>query len=116
MSRYARNVDSTHRPVVEAMRAAGASVEAIQGARAGVPDLVVGVAGLTELVEVKRPRAKPSEAQEAWHRAWRGRPVRVVRSTEEALAVVAAMRADAARQGRASDVEVDASDYERAHD
>ena len=116
MSRYARHVDTIHGPVVAALRASGCTVEPIQGARAGVPDLLVGWGGVTDLVEVKSGNKAAhalTEAQEAWHRTWRGRPVVVVRSVEDALALVARLRGEATRAGKTSDAEVDPSDYER---
>jgi hypothetical protein len=97
VSRYARNKDGNHAAVVRVLEACGATVEAIESGVAGVPDLLVGIFGCTELVEVKDGRKPPSArrlnaAQTAWHRRWRGRPVRVVESVEDALALVAEMR------------------------
>lgn len=102
MSRFARNKDANHRSIVAVLRVCGASVETIEAGKAGCPDLLVGIFGVTELVEVKDGAAKDRrqrelrETQEAWHRSWRGRPVRVVRSLDDALELVASMR------GRAS--------------
>jgi len=110
MSRYARKQDANHRAVVNALRVAGASVEAIQGARAGLPDLIVGVAGVTELVEVKPPvavtaRRELRDSQSDWHAAWRGRRPVVLRTTKEAFDLVARLR------GVLTSKECDASDY-----
>lgn len=92
--------DANQRDIAAALRKAGCFVEMIQSAtgRAGTPDLLVGNRGKTYLLEVKRPKAKGqqagelSPAQEAWHAAWRGWPVAVVRTVEEALKAVGAMR------------------------
>ena len=97
LNRYAKNTDANHRAIVNALRMFGCSVEAITGS-AGTPDLLVGHLGLTELVEVKDGSKPPSArrlnaSQVAWHRRWRGRPVRVVESVDEALALLQEMRA-----------------------
>jgi len=98
MSRlYGRNKDSNHSEVVKAMRACGASVHAIESVEAGLPDLVVGIFGITELVEVKdgsktQSKQRLNEDQAKWHSSWKGRPVQVVRSVDDALALVARMR------------------------
>jgi hypothetical protein len=99
MSRFARNIDANHKAIVAALRASGASVEPVNGSRAGFPDLLVGIFGITELVEVKDGEKVPSKrrlnpAQTEWHRQWRGRPVVVVESVDEALALVARMRGE----------------------
>lgn len=99
MSRHARNVDANHRAVVRALEMCGASVEPVNGSRAGFPDLLVGIFGITELVEVKDGEKKPSArrlspAQEGWHARWRGRPVVVVESVDEALQLVDRLRGE----------------------
>ena len=96
MSRFARHQDSNHRPIVNALRAMGATVEAIQGAT-GTPDLLVGIYGLTELVEVKPDvgesrRRNPRETQVEWAERWRGRKPVVVRTLDDCAALVASMR------------------------
>lgn len=98
MSRYARQIDANQRRVIAVLRAHGASVEAIQGARAGVPDLLVGFRGVTRLVEVKplvseTRRRELRETQEAWHRQWRGSPVCVVRTDADAVELLRDMEA-----------------------
>ena len=84
MSRWARNKDGNHAGIVRAFRACGASVSAIESAEAGVPDLVVGIYGLTELVEVK----DGGSAQEAYAEA-----IAKGCSAERRLALDAALRA-----------------------
>ena len=98
MSRFARHKDGNHKQVVDAFRACGASVEAIESGKAGCPDLLVGMFGVTELVEVKDGAAREKRQRElrdtqvAWHRSWRGKPVKVITSVDDALALVAVMR------------------------
>ena len=95
--RYASHKDTIHLPVVNVLRMSGATVEVIEG-RAGTPDLIVGMFGITELVEVKsgaaaaRRKSSTADAQREWMRTWRGRPVVVVTSVDEAMALVGRMR------------------------
>jgi Holliday junction resolvase len=86
--------DGNQADIRKVLIAAGCSVELIEGAngRAGVPDMLVGRDGRNYVLEVKRPKVgKLSVKQEAWHRCWRGR-VDVVRTPEEALRAVGALR------------------------
>lgn len=97
MSRYARHTDANHRTIVNALRAMGATVEPIQGATAGIPDLLVGVFGLTELVEVKplvaeTRRRELRASQVEWHERWKGRKPVTVRTVEDCMALVSRMR------------------------
>ena len=94
MRRAARR-DATEDAIVVALRSAGCSV-AYWGID-GAPDLVVGRAGVTYLLEVKQPLGprggssqdgqQLNDLQLAWHRKWRGH-VTVVRSVTEAFQVV----------------------------
>ena len=102
MSRFARARDANEPEIVDALRAAGASVSRLDGP--GLPDLLVGYQGETFLVEVKMPligdlaphRYQPgaggsadlTDPQVAWWGAWRGRGAVIVRSAAEALAVL----------------------------
>ena len=100
--------DSAEPGIVEALRAIGCSVVRLEDERrSGLPDLLVGYRSQNWLLEVKNPestksyRLKSGEvretrraptaleaSQEAWHRRWRGRPVHVVRTPQEAIAAV----------------------------
>lgn len=92
--RRAAHVDSTHGIVVEALRALGCTVQSLATVGKGCPDLLVGWRGRTLLVEVKSPpkvRKKGAELDESqvdWLSKWRGAPVIVARSPEEAVAEV----------------------------
>ena len=86
----AARVDSNHVQVVEALRAAGATVQSLAGVGKGVPDLLVGHQGHTLLMEVKDGDKSPSqrkltEDQLKWHREWRGGALAVVDGPEAAL-------------------------------
>jgi len=90
MTRRAGRIDANQGVIVAALRAAGASVAITSGAGNGLPDLLVGWRGETLLMELKDgdkpPSAKvltPAEAYFVEH--WRGRPVVIVESVEDAL-------------------------------
>lgn len=70
----ARNVDRNQSAVVEALRAAGATVQHLHEVGQGCPDLLVGFGGRNYLVEVKNAAAGGSlnDEQKKWHRQWRG--------------------------------------------
>ncbi len=98
--------DQSEPAIVDALRAAGASVTVI-GQGDGVPDLLVGFEGRNYLIEVKNPlgpqggkggggASRPcrggdgvrTAAQVAWWAAWRGSPPVIVRTPAEALAAI----------------------------
>ena len=86
----AARVDANHKATVEALRAAGATVQSLAGVGKGVPDLLVGHQGHTLLMEVKDGDKSPSqrkltEDQLKWHGEWRGGTLAVVDGPEAAL-------------------------------
>jgi hypothetical protein len=50
----------------------------------GLPDLILGYRGLNVLIEVKGLKGKLNRTQQSWHLDWRGAPVVILRSPEEA--------------------------------
>lgn len=92
--RRAAKRDENEAAIVEALEAVGATVERLSGA--SIPDLLVGYRGVTTLMEVKQPAGAKGgtshrdllPGQAAWHAAWRGSPVAVVRTPAEALAAI----------------------------
>jgi hypothetical protein len=103
--RYARSgyngrkkkVDANQPEIVEALEKIGASVFSL-----GKPvDLLVGYQGKTYLLEVKNPEGKSirkrtdsvklEPAQEEFIADWRGRPVSIVLTTDDALAAIGAL-------------------------
>ncbi len=92
--RRAARTDSNQNEIVDALRAAGASVQILSNVGGGVPDLLIGRAGVNYLIEVKdgskppsRQRLTPDETH--WHAAWAGQ-VAVVCSIDEALKAIGA--------------------------
>lgn len=86
LHRYAAKRDKNEASIITALRAVGCSV--MQQSGKGVPDLLVGQRGRTLLLEVKMPGESLTPAQEEFHARWRGAPIHVVTSVEEALAVL----------------------------
>ena len=108
-SKRAARRDESEPAIVDALRAAGATVVQLNGP--GLPDLLVGLAGRTYLLEVKNPLGPRggdpgrgtgvarvsaggdgtlSRDQLAWWAAWRGSPPVIVRTPAEALAAIGA--------------------------
>lgn len=95
--RRAAKTDANQTQVVEALRAAGATVQSLAAVGQGVPDLLVGFQGKTLLMEVKDGRKPPSqrqltEDQLKWHGAWRGGPVAIVDGPDAALRMLGVMK------------------------
>lgn len=76
--------DSTHADIRDELRALGASVFDTADMGSSFPDLVVGVAGSTFLVEAKSAKGDLSDGQATFAQTWRGSPVVVLRSREAA--------------------------------
>lgn len=101
---FARQRDANEKLIIAALEARGASVTRLGDA--GVPDLLVGWANLTLLMEVKNPAANPSKGAKQrhgsaggigvltssqvkwWAQPWEGGPRYIVESVDEALAVL----------------------------
>lgn len=90
--RRAAKVDANQEQIVIALRARGASVRIVtQGD--GLPDLLVGYNGYTLLMEVKDGRKPPSArrltpAEEKFMLEWKGGLLAVVKSVDEAVAML----------------------------
>lgn len=85
-----RRTDSNHAEITLAFRGQGASVFSLHAVGDGCPDLLVGFAGVTALVEVKKPfgpkgggGGKLTDDQLDFRARWRGAPVHVVRTLED---------------------------------
>lgn len=98
--RYPRRRDECEREIVKALRAAGASVEQLDGRP---PDLLVGYRGQTFLLEckdehgvqgrgMKRTKSGLRPSQDEWWAAWRGAAPIVVTTPHEALAAIGAVQ------------------------
>lgn len=105
MKGFARNRDSNEPEIVEALKAAGASVTRLN--ETGVPDLLVGFRRRTFLFEVKRGGVNKrvlkhghdeaderglARTQQLWWDRWRGVPPMIITTAAEALAAIGAER------------------------
>lgn len=87
--RRAAKTDDNQQEIVSALRKAGCSVAVTSNVHDGFPDIAVGRAGKTYLLEIKDSKKPPSarkltEDQERFHANWRGH-VAVVNTVEQAL-------------------------------
>lgn len=85
-----RRTDANHAEIVAALRQAGCSVADLSHVGRGFPDIVVWsqVQDRMHLMEIKTPKGKLNKRQQEWFDKWGGPKPHVVRSVEEALAVV----------------------------
>jgi len=104
--KYARMRDANERPIIEALRAAGAFVTQLDGS--GIPDLLISYRDRMLLAEVKLPLGPKggkqtrggthkggngvlTEAQVKWWAKWTGPEIPIVRTPDEALALLRAI-------------------------
>jgi hypothetical protein len=85
--RRASRVDQNHAEIVQALRDVGCSVLSLASIGRGAPDLLCGYKGRNVLLEVKKPKGKLNDQQQAFKATWRG-DLCVVRSVDEALLVL----------------------------
>lgn len=78
--------DANERLIVEALRAAGASVEFLSGK--GAPDLLVAKGRYMYVMEVKGPKGELTQDQIKWRANWRGPIPHTVRSVDDALEIL----------------------------
>jgi hypothetical protein len=87
--------DANHGEIAEAFINVGCTVADTSAAGFGFPDIVVGLIGQTHLVEVKDADGRLSASQERFLRDWRGGPIMVVQTVDEAIAHVQRIRRSA---------------------
>lgn len=85
-----KKVDANHAEIVQALRRLGCSVADTHTLGRGYPDMLAGIGGRHNLmIEVKcGPRWKLTPDEEQFHRTWKGSPIRIVTSVEDAIALV----------------------------
>jgi hypothetical protein len=89
--RRAAKVDGNHVEIVDALRAAGFSVESLARVGGGCPDLLVGAFGANVLIEVKVPGERLNALQKPWHTGWKG-VAHIATSALEAIQIAASYR------------------------
>lgn len=89
LPRYAARRDTNHAEIRDGLRSCGFTVFDAGSVGSDLPDLIVGAHGTTFLMEVKAFGGKVSSGQSRFAENWRGGPVDVVRTLEDALGVIA---------------------------
>ena len=101
--------DANHETIVREFMRSGADVVNLSTLGKGVPDILIGFAGFSQLVEIKLPAKaglKPSRKtllslrQKGWHNSWRGRSPVVIRTPEEAESLLDDMLSEASHRDR----------------
>lgn len=77
--------DATHAEIAETLEQFGWSVKDTSKLGDDFPDMVIGKDGVTDLVEAKSRKGKLSDGQSDFAEKWRGRPVLVIKSRDEAV-------------------------------
>ena len=94
----AAKIDANQVEIVKALRQAGATVQSLASVGKGVPDLLIGFANKTALMEVKdgskvKSAQKLTPDQIEWHTNWRGGTLATVDGIDAALRVLKVMAA-----------------------
>lgn len=103
MRKFSGSKDHNHDVIADTFRALGCTVtDTAYTGIPGWPDLVVGCVGVNHLVEVKNPATRYGRnglnaEQTVFNRDWRGEPVHVVTTPDDAIALVKAWRHPGAR-------------------
>ena len=88
LRRYAKRRDANEAEIVSVLRAAGADVDLLDRP----VDLLIGYRGTTVLAEVKTPTGRVQGHQQEWLEHWRGGARVILRTVEDAMAVLDAIR------------------------
>jgi hypothetical protein len=83
LHRRAARRDKSEAPIVDVLKKLGWSVQALSLRDA--PDLLLGKNKITLLAEVKTGTGKLKPGQQDWHDNWRGFPVVVLRTPDDAI-------------------------------
>ena len=94
--RRAAKIDANQEQIVNALRAAGATVQSLAAIGNGCPDLLVGFNRQTLLMEIKDGSKVPSarkltKDQVTWHGHWNGGALAVVDGPEAAIRMLKVM-------------------------
>jgi hypothetical protein len=88
----AKRTDANQASIMAVLRQVGATVVDLSAVGKGCPDLLVGHRGVTYLLEVKNVKGKNKTTpdQDVFYAWWRGAPVAIVRTADEALQAIGA--------------------------
>lgn len=107
--RFRTRSDANQKDIDVALRGVGASVVSLGDVGRGCPDRLVGFNGETYLIETKNRAREKSQsrasranmmrtpAQDKFHSEWRGRPVIVAYTSDEALRAIGALKISQAK-------------------
>jgi hypothetical protein len=89
--KYGAKKDANHLAIQQTLQSLGVAVYDLSGMGAGFPDLLVWIRGQWELVEIKNPktgygRRGMNPLQRAWIDRWRGGPVHILQTVDDAIA------------------------------
>lgn len=86
----AKRTDANQSAIMATLRQVGATVVDLSAVGKGCPDLLVGHRGVTYLLEVKNVKGKnrTTPDQDVFYAWWRGAPVSIVRTADEALSAI----------------------------
>lgn len=90
--RTAAAVDANQPEIVQAFRDLHCSVQHLHKVGQGCPDLLIGANGFNVLVEIKTDTGKLTNDQVDFIAAWRGDNIAIVRTVEDAIALVSYYR------------------------
>lgn len=88
MSKYARKVDDNQSTIVSALRGVGQQVVLMHAVGGGFPDIISCRNGQSHFIEIKSDQGRLTPAQKVFFEAWRGPPIHIVRSVDDALIAV----------------------------
>jgi hypothetical protein len=88
---YARG-DANQGDAEKDFRSLGCSVADLSKVGFGCSDLLIGCAGVDQLVEVKTEDGELEASQQAFNARWRGNPPMIYRTLDDAIRIVADMR------------------------
>jgi hypothetical protein len=83
----AKRTDSNQAVIVKALRQFGASVKDIHTI-GGSFDILVGYFGKDYKFEIKSPGGRLTKDEVEFHKSWRGSPVYVIHTFEEAIEII----------------------------
>lgn len=77
--------DANHAEIVKCYKDLYCSVFETHHVGFGFPDLIVGIGGITDLVEIKNEDGKLRASQELFIKTWRGSKVQLVRTEQDVI-------------------------------
>ena len=90
---YGAKKDANHKEIVDCLNKCGIPFIDLSALGYGVPDLVVEIQKKLGLWEIKNPKTPYGKRglnknQKAWAGKWRGSPVKIIKSVDDALAAI----------------------------